>query len=1415
MKKNKAIVHNIGIASLALLTSFVNAEGTHQFGGATANQPLAKTTQLFVHVNNPNDFIRINLCSNGASNSGDVNDPVAATIYKTTLNSDGLYEASGSAIANLSSPKGQISCSNTMNSNLPATPLEAGANVMQYQATDAGVYAISLDATAGSEFRRWDVSLANSDSDSIDPTANTGNLFSYNWGIFTHSFDDSASATAKLYILVPGGYPNSNYVWQLDLQDFSGNEFNIVANDIGVDLPNSGFSTSVSGNSVTARYPVYLNYPKGANPAPEPSETPALNQAITFTDNNGNDSTISPNGDNIEDSGEFKFTADASGTYSIIVDLNQDGIYGNGYDKIIFGRMLAGVETTATWDGTDFYNTITSSGTFNVQLKIKVGEYHFVAQDVETSGGNNDGNDDGLTILKAIDESNVIGTQVFWNDNLISGNSNFPDGVFSSTAANGAHRHTWGNFTAGGIGNETFIDTFVYGKAVSYTTTATVNKTNTPPEINNQTFSINENTGANASVGTPVANDANSNSLTWSITGGNDGGLYDIDSSTGEITSTLNLDYETHTRSTQLTIQINDGSEINSAIVTINIQNQNEAPVISGKPATSVAQDKPYSFVPTTTDAENDKLVYSVSSLPIWASFNTKTGAVTGTPNNSHVGNYPDISISVSDGLLSDTLPTFAITVVNVNDSPIAINDTAATQENNSININPLANDSDPDGDSLSISAATAVHGNLLINPDNTLTYTPNTGYSGSDTISYTVIDGQGGSANAQVTVTVTPIELGISGSPNSSVLEQKTYLFVPTTTTSTVNTLTFTVTNLPPWATFSPTNGRLTGTPDHHHVGVYNDIIICVNNGAKTQCLNPFSISVISDLDQDGIADTEDDDIDGDGMSNAYEEEHNLNPYDSSDAQIDTDGDGVINSDEHDNQTDPNLDDYGPELNIPDDVWVNATELFTQVELETPTAFDYVNSEKVACCENATNNAPERFKPGTTEVKWTVKDAAGNATSKTQQVHVRPLISFSPDLSLAEGGEFTVSIYLNGESPEYPLEIPFNIIGGSALSSIDYTWQAGTVTLTQGTQVELPLTILADNTIEGDETIIAEIADSVNRSQKYLLEITIKEGNIKPQATLKAVQNNEPITEGLINNGLIEISSEVFDANLNDTHHFDWSESNNLLVNLSDDNTRFIFDPSNLPLDNYRVALKVIDNGSPKLSNQTILDIKITESETSNQSTMACNFAKEEANVNDSYIVEGEAGVCINRGLFSLNSYNGGVLLTEFDFAQQSSLVIDELENQGGYFNFTVNHLNNNNKPVSIVIPQRSGLPEDAVYRLFIDGQWQFFNTYKGDELLSAQGSPGFCPPPGDEAYVNGLVSGSHCVLLKITDGGLNDGDGKVNGLIQSTGGAHKMQAIEVVTRGGGSGSIHWSLLLTLLVLININQKHKKLKNK
>lgn len=117
------------------------------------------------------------------------------------------------------------------------------------------------------------------------------------------------------------------------------------------------------------------------------------------------------------------------------------------------------------------------------------------------------------------------------------------------------------------------------------------------------------------------------------------------------------------------------------------------------------------------------------------------------------------VTYTATDGT-SSVIATVTVTVVPVNDPPVAVNDAATAESGWPVSVPVLGNDSDIDGDALTVVSVTqGANGTVVINGGATVTYTPTLGFVGTDTFTYTVSDGNGGTATATVTVTVRAVE--------------------------------------------------------------------------------------------------------------------------------------------------------------------------------------------------------------------------------------------------------------------------------------------------------------------------------------------------------------------------------------------------------------------------------------------------------------------------------------------------------------------------------------------------------------------------------------------------------------------------------------------------------------------------------
>lgn len=160
------------------------------------------------------------------------------------------------------------------------------------------------------------------------------------------------------------------------------------------------------------------------------------------------------------------------------------------------------------------------------------------------------------------------------------------------------------------------------------------------------------------------------------------------------------------------------------------------------------------------SDPDGDALVISGVSTPMHGSAQIVDGQVSYTPMAGYSG--PDsFTYTIVDDNGGAATGTVSITVLSAEDSnqpPVAVNDDAGTLKGSATDIDVLANDSDPEGDPLTvISVEHTGLGNavITINPDNTVHYQSLPGFYGPDTFNYTISDGQGGTATASVLVVV------------------------------------------------------------------------------------------------------------------------------------------------------------------------------------------------------------------------------------------------------------------------------------------------------------------------------------------------------------------------------------------------------------------------------------------------------------------------------------------------------------------------------------------------------------------------------------------------------------------------------------------------------------------------------------
>jgi alpha-tubulin suppressor-like RCC1 family protein len=213
---------------------------------------------------------------------------------------------------------------------------------------------------------------------------------------------------------------------------------------------------------------------------------------------------------------------------------------------------------------------------------------------------------------------------------------------------------------------------------------------------------------------------------------------------------------------------------------------------------------------------------------------------------------------------------------LKANNLPAAANAALYAEPGSAVtSANLLAQASDADGDTLSVSAVTTgAHGTVADNGNGTLTYTPDTGYSGNDSFTYTVSDGLG-TATATVAVVVSSDWDGDGTANVGDAFPLDAAEWLDTDADGTGN--------------------NADNDDDGDGVADATDAF-------------PLNAAESVDTDGDGIGNSADLDDDNDGLPDVWELAHGLDPLNSADASLDLDGDGISNLDEYRLGSDPSV---------------------------------------------------------------------------------------------------------------------------------------------------------------------------------------------------------------------------------------------------------------------------------------------------------------------------------------------------------------------------------------------------------------------------------------------------------------------------------------------------------------------------
>ncbi|GAL35946.1 fibronectin type III domain protein [Vibrio maritimus] len=783
--------------------------------------------------------------------------------------------------------------------------------------------------------------------------------------------------------------------------------------------------------------------------------------------------------------------------------------------------------------------------------------------------------------------------------------------------------------------------------------------------------------------------------------------------------------------SDSFTITLTDGNGYTvDKTINVTVSSVNDEPSITIASTLTTDEDNNQTLSFNFSDVDGDTVTATEKSAPSHGEIAIDGTDIVYTPTANYNGS-DSFTITLTDGNGYTVDKTINVTVSSVNDEPsIAIASTLTTDEDNNQTLS--FNFSDVDGDTVTATEKSAPsHGQIVIN-NTDIVYKPNANYNGSDSFVITLTDSNGYTVDRTINVTV------------SSVNDE------PVVTNE---LLTFSATQLGSYS-FAPLTNDL--DPENDTLALTwatADSGTLVINGDRIE-LQTSQVGLVTI--KYGVTDNNGAEVIGKAVLEIISGE-------------------------------------GPVVTAPDDVEVNATALFTKVTLGVATAQDNSGKPLPVLIENSDGF----FKPGVHKVSWAATDNNGRTGKSLQTITVNPLISIEKDGKTVEGTEHQVRVYLNGEPKGYPVVIPYSV--GGTMDSQDHDLISGEIVITSGLEGVISFEIFNDSVADSEETLLITLSDSVNLGSKHQHRLTVYESNVAPEVALQVIQNSQLRTIISPQQGNVTITAVVDDANPGDSHQYRWINDNSSLANVSQDDSVFEFDPSALVDGIYELAIEITDSGGEAVNTSVFLEVIAELSTLGGQDTdgdlipdnqegysdsdgdgipdfqdaiSECNVIQSYASESTSYLVEGEPGVCLRRGVTISNALTGGALLLEQELPSD-----DVTTNVGGIFDYVAVGLPIAGQSYSLVMPQTRPIPRDAIYRKYSDTNGWITLVNNGSDpdnyISSAPGFEGYCPPPGDSSWQKGeLVEGHWCVQLTIKDGGPYDDDGEENGRIIDPGG-------------------------------------------
>lgn len=396
--------------------------------------------------------------------------------------------------------------------------------------------------------------------------------------------------------------------------------------------------------------------------------------------------------------------------------------------------------------------------------------------------------------------------------------------------------NTDGTFTyfpnTGYLGPDSFTVLVSDGLGGTAIASVDVTVTNNPPVTSDLSLSTNINTPVSGQV---TATDPDGDALTFSILSLAANGIAEVNPD-GTFIYTPNTGYS---GIDSFTVLVSDGKGGN-AVSTVTIQVVNRPPVVSNTTYGTV-QPAPVSGVVTASDPDGDPLSYVVDTPPVSGTvLLNPDGTFTYTPNPAFFGT-DFFTVMVNDGRGGIT---FGVITIDVAINPPVVQDLSISTGGN-IPVSSQVTVTDPNGLPVTVTILSPpLNGTVIVNPDGTFTYTPNTGFIGTDSFTVQAVNSAGGSGVGTVTVTVLNLPPTADGA-SLATIQNTPVSGAVTASDPDGNPLTFTLNSTPSSGTvILNADGSFTYTPNTGFVGA-DSFTVLVSDGLGGTAIALVTITV------------------------------------------------------------------------------------------------------------------------------------------------------------------------------------------------------------------------------------------------------------------------------------------------------------------------------------------------------------------------------------------------------------------------------------------------------------------------------------------------------------------------------------------------------------------------------------------